>query len=192
MTKHKQAHAPALARLERRTQRPATAFTDVLVLTGAFFLLVYLAAYCLTHNMVELGVAVSAALPWFLYRVVVWDGSREQEHFLREYHKPTAQEPRTRPITITTTPGGYQMKYGQLYATQSQYADLLQNIQRHPRQKLTRGAIPAGLIENVTERYPAFVKEMTRLGWVNGGQVLTPAGFHALTRLAEGHAPTDD
>jgi hypothetical protein len=84
------------------------------------------------------------------------------------------------------------MKYGQLHATQEHYRHLLENITRHPRQRLTRAAIPDGMVSNLTEQYPTFERELRRLRWVESDNTITAIGRQALAQLAAGDPPTGD
>jgi hypothetical protein len=159
---------------------------DVIGLTLLFFGLIVLVVWCYRNGWIELGVAAAATVPWFIYRVVQWDANRLIEDSERSYLDVRPRR-RIQPVTVEAHGGGWTVRYGQLDATQDQYRDFLRHIQAHPKHRLTRDAVPNGMMTNITEHYPGLVKELRRLEWVDHNLIFTAAGLRALEALTRGH-----
>ena len=180
------AYVAPLSKLERRRSRPASLSVDVILMTAVFFSLAYLVVFCFRRELVELGVAGVATLVWFCYRVIAWDQNRLIENTSREYQAVSPPPRKLKPVTVETSSGGYIVRYGQLDATQGEYQQLLDAVLAHPRRRLTIRVIPRSMLPDRDRRYPKFCKELKRLGWVDGGNMVTDAGIEALTALAVG------
>jgi len=182
-------HVVPLATKRVTRTRPATVGADVVALTILFFVLAALTVASFRHGWIEVGTAASMALAFFVWRVWAWDANRLIENSVRHYQQAVRPQPRIRPVTVESTDGGWTVRYGQLDATEQQYRELLAAVKRHPRHRLTRDAVPPGMIVNLTEAFPGLVKELRRLEWLDANHIVTRAGMSGLETLAAGDSP---
>lgn len=52
--------------------------------------------------------------------------------------------------------------------------------------RITRRAVPVGMVADITANYGSFVAEIQRLGWIDDDNEITERGYKSLAELAAG------